>query len=63
MQRERVVRFREALEQTIVQHGARAGHGFLGRLGDEHQRAVPLVFQFGERARGAEPGGHVDVVT
>ena len=40
-----------------------AAADFLGRLGDEHQRALPLVLQFGQRARGADSqAGHVDVV-
>src|SRR5471030_3308473 len=62
VQRERVVRIGEALEQAVVEHGAGAAADFLGRLGDEHQRAFPLRLQRDERAGGADPAGHVDVV-
>ena len=35
---------------------------FLGRLGDEHQRAMPLVLESNERLRRADPACHMDVV-
>ncbi len=62
VQGERIIRFGEAREQAVGQHRLRAGDGFLGRLGDEHQGAAPLRLHAHQRARRCQPGRHVDVV-
>jgi hypothetical protein len=49
-------------EQAIRQHGLGARHGFFGRLGDEHQRAVPLLFQANQRLGRSHLARHVNVV-
>jgi hypothetical protein len=62
VQRKGVVGFAEFLEQAVGQHGLGSGHGFLGRLGHEHQRALPLLLQAQQRLGRAQPAGHVHVV-
>ncbi|MDP9913041.1 hypothetical protein J2W27_005173 [Variovorax boronicumulans] len=62
MQRERGVGLGKAREQAVREHRLGARDGFFGGLADEHQRAFPLVLERDQRARGAEPAGHVDVV-
>ena len=49
-------------EQAIRKHGFGARYDFFRRLGDEHQRAAPLVFQAQQRLRGSDPARHVDVM-
>ena len=51
----------EFLEQSVLDHGARAAEAFLGRLEDEVHRAVEIA-GFGEIARGAEQDGGVAVM-
>ena len=43
---ERVIRFWPAGVKPVAQHGARTSAEFFRRLPDEHDRAMPLVFQF-----------------
>ena len=62
MQGEADIGLRKAREQAVGQHRLGAGDLFLGRLGDEHQRALPLVLQADQRLRRADPARHVDVV-
>ena len=62
VQGEGVVRLREPLVQPVVEHHPRPGDDLLGRLGDEHHRAGPLVLHRRQHAGGADPAGHVDVV-
>ena len=62
MQREGEVGLGEAREQAVVEHRLGAAERFFGRLGDEHQRALPLVLEVDQRLGGADPGGHVHVV-
>ena len=62
MQGEAVVGFREAFVEAVREHRLGAGADFLGRLGDEHQRALPFVLHPGQHAGGSHPAGHVNVV-
>src|SRR6516164_6827708 len=52
----------KAREQAVGQHGFRTRTHFLGGLGDEHQRALPLMLQPDQRLRRSDPARHVDVV-
>ena len=48
----------------IIDHGLGAldDFDFFGRLGEEHQRAVPPVFQANQRLGRPHPARHVNVV-
>src|SRR5262249_38280857 len=48
--------------ESVTQQGARTLTGFLGRLGDEDDGAVPLVLELPEDAGDADESRHVDVV-
>jgi len=50
------------VKQAVRQHRPGARHRFLGGLGDEHQRAVPLILQAEQCLRRADPARHVNVV-
>jgi hypothetical protein len=63
MQGEGDVGLWKAREQAIRQHGPGARHDLFRRLGDEHQRATPVLFQAQQRLRRSDPARHVDVVT
>ena len=54
--------FWKSREQALRQHGHGARTNFFRRLGDEHQRAAPLVLQAKQRLRRSDPARHVDVV-
>src|SRR3954468_5772211 len=62
MQGKRDVGLGKAREQAMRKHGTGAGHNLFRRLGDEHQRAAPLVFQAEQCLRRSDPARHVDVV-
>ena len=62
MQGDHVVGAREAREESVHEHGARAAHGFLRVLADEHRRAGPAVLQRRHHARRADETGDVRVV-
>ena len=52
----------KSCEQTLPQHRHGARTDFFGRLGNEHQRAAPLVFQANQRPGRSHPARHVNVV-
>ena len=60
--RKRVVGFREAREEPVLEHGGRALDALLGRLADVDERAVPAVFILDEQGGGAHAGRHVQIV-
>jgi hypothetical protein len=60
--RQRVVRFREAREQAVLEHGGGARQRFFGRLADQHQRTAPGLAVLRHQFCGAIPGRHVQVV-
>ena len=62
VQRKGEVRLGEAAVQTIGEHLASPADGFLGRLGDHHDRAAPAVLMLCEPPRRADEAGHVHVV-
>ena len=51
-----------ACEHAVSQHGLGTATGFLGRLANEHQRALPLVLERDESSCGPDPTRHVDVM-
>lgn len=57
-----VVGYGETREESVGDHGERAGADFFGGLGDQDEGAGPTVAEGGEDARGAEEGGDVGVV-
>ena len=63
MQSESEIGFREFCVKAIREQRARSADRFFRRLADEHDRAVPLIFQFRERSRRADENRHVNVVT
>ena len=63
VQRERDIRLGEAREQTVLQHRLGPAQDLFSGLRHEHQRALPLPFQPDERLRGADPCGHVQIMT
>ena len=56
------VGFGEALIEAVFEHHAGTGPDFLRRLGDEHQRARPLLLEGGHHAGRTDPRSHVNVV-
>src|SRR5258706_402800 len=52
----------ESREDTVGQHGLGARHRLFGRLGDEHQGALPLVLEADQCFRRSDPARHMDVV-
>ena len=63
VQRKAEIGFREAGEQSVVEHGLGTAYALFGRLADEDEGAVPLVFQCCQGSRSAHPAGHVHVMT
>ena len=53
---------REALIQTVFQHGDSALAQLLGRLADQHQRAGPFIGALDQLAGRTDQAGHVGVV-
>ena len=62
VQAEVVVRTREALEQSVLDHGAGAQAPLFGRLGHQHHGAAPALAHAGELAGHADQVGDVNVV-
>ena len=62
MQGEAVVRHTEPVENTVRHHLAGTAAPFLGRLGHEHQRALPVFLHLDKRLRRGEEDGHVGIV-
>jgi hypothetical protein len=52
----------EAREESVPQHRLRAAADFLCGLADHHQRPAPALPVVGQRGRGTDPRGHVNVV-
>ena len=52
----------KAREESVLNHGFGALHPFLGRLPDQHQRAMPLILGLHHDLGGADQGGHVNVM-
>ena len=53
----------KSLVELIANHRRRALHDLLGRLSDQHHRAVPSTLELREHAGGAEKRRHVNVVS
>ena len=56
------IRFREALEQPVVDHGLRAFRRLLAGLKDCHYGPAPRRFGLSEQFGGADEPGYVHVV-
>jgi len=54
--------FFESREQAVGQHGLGTGSHLFGWLGDEHQRALPLVLQANQCPRRSDPACHMNVM-
>ncbi len=63
MEGDDVIRFAEALVQSIPQHGRRPLHDLLGGLANEDERPVPLALRGRQHLCCAEERRHVDVVS
>ena len=57
-----VVGYGKTREESVGDHGERAGADFFGGLGDQDEGAGPTIAESGEHARGAEEGGDMGVV-
>ena len=62
VQAKRKVGLGKPSEQAIRQHRQGAGSDLLGRLGDEHQRALPLILEADQCLGRSDPACHVNVV-
>ena len=63
MKRKRIVRFRKALVQTVLEHGSCSGNPLFSRLANQYQCAGPLITALRHLASRTHQGGDVDIVT
>ena len=59
---ERIIGLGEARVEAVGEHRLGAADPFLGRLDDEHDRALPAVLHRRQPPRGADQRGDVHVV-
>jgi len=59
---QRVIRLAETLPEIVVLHCSRAEYAFLGRLHNEHERAIPVILALGHAACRTDQAGDVHVV-